>query len=54
VRPHDVSGEAVVVDCRNELGETPIWDEATGPDPNPPAGALFALDAGVPGPPHAG
>ena len=26
-RPHAVSDE-VVVDCANELGETPIWDEA--------------------------
>jgi sugar lactone lactonase YvrE len=29
-RPHVVSGEAVVVDCGNELGETPIWNEAAG------------------------
>jgi sugar lactone lactonase YvrE len=30
VRAGRVGAESIVVDCRNELGETPVWDEAAG------------------------
>jgi sugar lactone lactonase YvrE len=45
-RPHAASGEAVVVDCANELGETPIWDEAAGllHWVDVFAGAVYSLD----------
>jgi sugar lactone lactonase YvrE len=30
MRGRRVGTDAVVLDCRNELGETPVWDEAAG------------------------
>jgi sugar lactone lactonase YvrE len=54
VSPGRVGAESIVVDCGNELGETPVWDEAAGllHWVDIFAGAVWSLDPATGEPSH--